>query len=142
MVSCRARPLRAGAPGGAPFPKAALPPHSRQTRRRSRCSRKIPLPSGSPSPYSIANPLCRHLGQVSEPCRAKVAVEGMKRPSLLPTRALGTLGERFSDARPVSQRVFMSGHELDSELHVARATHRLDALLDLGLACRKGGGAD
>ena len=56
--------------------------------------------------------------------------------------ALGTLGERFSDARPVSQRVFMSGHELDGELRVARAAQRLDALLDLGLACRKRGGAD
>src|SRR5271166_2912630 len=64
MVSCRARPLRAGAPDGAPSPKAALPPHSRQTRRRSRCSRKILPPSGSPSPYSISSLLCRHLGQV------------------------------------------------------------------------------
>src|SRR5262245_11987016 len=140
MVSCRARPLRAGAPGGAPSPKAEPPPHSRQTRRRSRCSRKIPPPSGSPSPYSIANLLCRHLGQVSN--LSPVAVKGTKRSSLSSTRALGVLGERFSDARPVSQRVFMSGHELDGELHVARATQRLDAPLDLGLACRKRGGAD
>src|ERR1700736_4093623 len=142
MVSCRARPLRAGAPGGAPSPKAALPPHSRQTRRRSRCSRKTLPPSGSPSPYSISSLLCRHLGQVSEPCRAQVAVEGTKRSRLSPTGALSTLGERFSDARPVSQRVFMSGHELDGELRVAPAAQRLDALLDLGLACRKRGGAD
>jgi hypothetical protein len=55
---------------------------------------------------------------------------------------LGALGERSSDAVPVSQRMFMSGHELDGELRVTRAAQRLDALLDLGLACRERGGAD
>ena len=93
-------------------------------------------------PYSISSLLCRHLGQVSEPCRAQVAAEGTKRSSPSPTQALSTLGERFSDARPVSQRVFMSGHELDGELRVAPAAQRLDALLDLGLARRERGGAD
>src|SRR5512146_1006869 len=56
--------------------------------------------------------------------------------------ASGMSGECFSDPRPVSQRVFMSGHELDGELRVARAAQRIDAPLDLGLACRKRGGAD
>src|SRR5262249_20364320 len=65
--------------------------------------------------------------------RAQVAVEGTTRSRLSPTRALVALGERFPDARPVSQRVFVSGHELDGELPVARATECLDALLDLGL---------
>jgi hypothetical protein len=58
---------------------------------------------------------------------------------LLPTVLPAQYDRGFSDARPVSQRVFMSGHELDGELHVARAAQRLDALLDLGLACRKRG---
>src|SRR5205823_5977776 len=105
-VSCRARPLRAGAPGGAPSPKAALPPHSRQTRRRSRCSRKILPPSGSPSPHSISSLLCRHLGQVSEPCRAQVAAEGTKRSSPSPTQVLSTLVVRFRHSHPVEASTF------------------------------------
>jgi hypothetical protein len=75
---------------------------------------------------------------------AEKSLERFAKPksSRSPPRALGTSGERFSDERPVSQRVFMSGHELDGELRVARAAQRVDTLLDLGLACRKRGGAD
>src|SRR5687767_6515491 len=67
---------------------------------------------------------------------------GLQEKSLSPIRPSSSSGERLSDARPVSQRLFLAGHELDGELRVAGAAQRLDTLLDLGFGCRERGGAD
>src|SRR6516162_11723216 len=117
--------------------------------QRLRYPRTTELIWVKPGATSLAGSACASLWPQPQPYRTALCFRTLRSVATnlaglveLSFRALGTSGERFPDAVPVSQRVFMSGHELDGELRVARAAQRLDALLDLGLACRKRGGAD
>ena len=64
------------------------------------------------------------------------AITGFARLALAPSE------ERAGNPRPIGDRFFLAGQELDGELGVAGAAQCVDAPLDLRLAGRERGGAD